>query len=104
MTPSASDAATLVQVVSDRQTPTKAPVTAPARVVLFQIIVNAIGMTAEPINIPIAKYTNPKLNPIPNSTTASAPIPSPNATITPRLTFSSCFPVAFGFLYVRYTS
>ena len=35
-------------------------------------------MTAEPINIPIAKYTNPKLNPIPNSTTASAPIPSPN--------------------------
>ena len=48
-------------------TPISAPATAPARVVLDQVIVNAIGITAEPIKMPIAKYTNPKLNPMPSN-------------------------------------
>ena len=103
-TPLASDAATPVHVNNDKHTPISAPETAPARVVLLQVIVSAIGITAEPIKMPIAKYTNPKLKPMPSNIPARAPIPRPKITITVRLTLSSCLPVAFGFLYVLYTS
>ena len=103
-TPPDSDAATLVQVSNANTTPIRAPETAPPRVVLLQVIVSAIGITAEPIKMPIAKYTNPKLKPMPSNIPARAPIPRPKITITVRLTLSSCLPVAFGFLYVLYTS
>ncbi len=75
-----------------------APATAAVLFVLFQVMVNAIGITADPIKTPIARYTNPRLRPAPNNITASPPIPNPKPTITDLETFNNCRPVAFGFL------
>ena len=63
-----------------------------------------MGITAEPMSTPMARYTNPRLSPMLSSMTARPPIPIPKPTMVYRETLSSCLPVASGFRYVRYTS
>ena len=101
---SGSDAATPTHVPSATKSPAIAPIVAAYLFVRFHVIVRAIGITAEPISTPIARYTNPSDSPMLSSITARPPMPRPNPIMVARETFSSCFPVAAGFLYVRYTS
>ena len=101
---SGSDAATPTHTPSAANSPATAPAVAAYLFVCLHVMVSAIGITAEPISTPMARYTNPSERPMPSSTAARPPMPIPNATMDMRDTLSSCLPVAFGLLYVRYTS
>ena len=92
------------QTATPATNPTMAPDIAVCGPVLDHNSDMAIGATAEPINMPIRRYTYWSDSPIWSNASPNNPMPIPNNSIVYRDTRMSWRPVAEGFMYVRYTS
>lgn len=77
-----------------------APPTAPAVEQFFQVMLKAMGITAEPITTPMKRYTQPSERPIFMSTIARMPLSTAYTHTMMRDTNTICLPVALGLMYV----
>ena len=75
-----------IHVTTARTRPDQAAMIAPVPDAFSQVIMFQRGITADPIKIPINRYTHPRLSPIMSRSTARPPIVSPNPTIIIRET------------------
>lgn len=60
-----------------------------------------MGITAEPMRTPMARYIQPSETLALFSITAKSPMKQPKANTTALDTLRICLPVASGFMYVR---
>jgi len=71
---------------------------APTALALLQSSSSAMGMTAEPMMTPMARYIHPRETPARLRMTARTPMRQPNARTTALDTRRICLPVASGLM------
>ena len=84
-----------------RAQPKVQPAMAPTALARRQRRRKAMGMTAEPMKTPMARYIQPRETPALLRRMARTPMKQPKARMMAREILRICSPVALGLMYVR---
>lgn len=86
------------QVTIPRTQPETDPSIAPKALALLHKSMNAMGITADPMSTPIARYIHPSETPALFKITARIPMKHPNPRTADLEILNICLPVALGFM------